>query len=201
MSQVFTDDCFETAHAGEVDLQAFKDNMAALKSSFSGTGAPSNQVPGQIWFDTTNKLPKIRNNGDTAWLGMMAADNLHKLWVYRNTAPDGWAIDSSVTDKVLALKGGYYGNTGGTGAGSWAQSGHYHGLGGHVHGTNAAGISVDIIAGLGQDGGASAVAGLVSGGSHAHGNTGGPSGGSDGPSDPATWRPAAAVGTLQYMTI
>jgi hypothetical protein len=48
-----------------------------------------------------------------------------KIWIYENAAPTGWSIVST-TDRVLGVKGGYYGATGGTGIGTWTQPGHTH---------------------------------------------------------------------------
>ena len=46
-----------------------------------------------------------------------------KLYLYENTAPTGWTI-VAVTDRVLAVKGGSYGATGGATAGTWTQPNH-----------------------------------------------------------------------------
>lgn len=48
-----------------------------------------------------------------------------KMWVYENTAPTGWSI-VSVTDRVLAVKGGSnaYNVSGGNTAGTWTQPDH-----------------------------------------------------------------------------
>lgn len=41
--------------------------LAAVRSSFSGTTEPSDTTPGMLWFDTSEKLLKIRNDADDAW--------------------------------------------------------------------------------------------------------------------------------------
>lgn len=135
MSQTFTDDCFAGTHVGQTDLQNMENNFAALKSCFSGTGAPSNIVPGMLWFDTDDYVMKTRNAGDSAWLGLMHGDSNQKIWIYRNSAMDGWVVDSSVTDKVLALKGGSTYTTGAATAGTWTQPNHTHGMT-HTHSHN-----------------------------------------------------------------
>lgn len=201
--QNFTDDCYASSHQAAVDLQAYENNFAALKSCFSGLTAPSNIVAGMQWYDTTKKVTKRRDYGNAAWHGLMHGDTSQKIWVYRNAAMEGWAIDSvSCTDAVLALKGGtqYYNVNGGTNAGTWTQPGHVlsdvelpASFGPHSHG-----ISSAVTSGTGQfaEGGGYLVAQIntdaapvtITGGgqSHSHGNT---------------YRPTAAVGTLQYLDL
>lgn len=55
-----------------------------------------------------------------------------KVYLYENTAPTGWSI-VAVTDKVLAVKGGEYGATGGTTVGTWTQPSHTHTGPSHTH--------------------------------------------------------------------
>ena len=68
MAQNFTDDCFDASHVGQTDLGNIENNFACLKSSFSGTSAPSNPVAGMLWYDTTSNLLKLRNAANNAWL-------------------------------------------------------------------------------------------------------------------------------------
>ena len=68
MPQTFTADCFASGHAGQTDLAAMENNFLALKSHFSGTGAPSNPVAGIDWYDTTSHIYKMRNEANDAWL-------------------------------------------------------------------------------------------------------------------------------------
>jgi hypothetical protein len=240
MSQTWTDNCYDVGHVIATDMTAIENNMACLKSMFSGASAPSDPVAGTGWFDTTKKLPKVRNNANSAWLGIMAADSSHKIWVYRNTAPDGWAIDSSVTDRVLALKGGSdaYNVSGGGTAGTWTQPDHTLTAsecagGGSV--TDSDGNQVISVKTDTSAGSAVAYFASVANDSYEHPNpvNGGPTNfpfanrdgklsylGSDGNTHyvgtyrtytvtgsatahnhGTTYRPAAAVGTLQYMDI
>jgi hypothetical protein len=128
MSQSWTADSYRYDHVGTTDLQNMENNFAALKSMFSGAGAPSNAEAGMPWFDTGQSILKIRNAGNSAWLGVMYGDVNQKIPVYRNSAPDGWAIDSSVTDRIIALKGGTaaYNTNAGAVAGTWSQGTHIH---------------------------------------------------------------------------
>lgn len=129
MGQTFTDDVFAGGHVASTDLQNIENNFATLKSMFSGTSQPSNAVAGMPWFDTTKKVMKQRNTANDGWLGLMHGDVNQKMWVYRNTAMDGWAVDSTPTDRVLAIKGGSTYTTGGAGAGTWTTASHSHAKG------------------------------------------------------------------------
>jgi hypothetical protein len=75
MSQVFTDDCFNSSHQALTDLQAFEDNFAALKSAFSGPNTPANTVPGMFWYNTTTHILYIRNEANSAWLAVFDLAN------------------------------------------------------------------------------------------------------------------------------
>ncbi len=70
MSQNFTDDCYASTHVRATDLQAFENNFAALKSSFSGSSAPSNAVAGMLWYDTSTGFLKVRNTDNTTWVSI-----------------------------------------------------------------------------------------------------------------------------------
>ncbi len=70
MSQNFTDDCYASTHVRATDLQAFENNFAALKSSFSGSSAPSNAVAGMLWYDTSTGFLKVRNTDNTTWISI-----------------------------------------------------------------------------------------------------------------------------------
>jgi hypothetical protein len=136
MVQDYTIDTFEGSHVAQTDLDNMEENFAALKSSFAGTGSPGNTVAGMLWKDTTQNLLKVRNFDDTAWMGIMQASTSHKMLVYRNDAETGWAIDSTQTDKVVAIKGGSTYTTGGDTAGTWTLSGfssHIHSGPSHNH--------------------------------------------------------------------
>jgi hypothetical protein len=209
MSQNFLDDCFSGGHVGQTDLQNMENNFAALKSAFSGATQPSNTVAGMPWFDTTNKVLKSRDSANGAWLGLMHGDTSQKIWVYRNSAMDGWTIDSSVSDVVLGFKGGSTYTAGAKPAGSWTVSGltneaenaHTHTGPSHSH-TISTSLDMTVSGAFfaaGSDyaaqnhyhtSGASGTGNTSAGTSHNHVI-----------SHDATWRAAAAVGTLQYLSL
>jgi hypothetical protein len=221
MSQVYVDDVYQFGGQAVSNLAAIENNFAALKSMFSGASAPADLVAGMHWFHTTKKALKLRNNANDAWLGILQADASHKLWVYRNTAPDGWAIDSAVVDCVLALKGGTnaYNANGGTQAGTWTQPdctlteanlpAHTHGeAAAHSHTTTFYGNAIEGsgtpgYTAIGYNNGTTwYVFNVVnpptsSNGAHTHTSVGSGTAHNHG----TTYRPAAAIGTLQYMDL
>jgi hypothetical protein len=224
MSQNFQDDCFNySGHTVISDMQQMENNFAALKSMFSGASAPPDLVAGMLWFHTTNKIPKIRNNANDAWLGVMQGDASHKLWVYRNTAPDGWAVDSGVTDSVLALKGGSqaYNANGGTTGGTWTQPDcalSEAQIPAHTHGARTPTITVEaklassssgtinvskvqIITDSDGDQSQTWVSTYIqvtaTQAAHTHDSVGSGAAHNHG----TAYRPAAALGTMQYMNI
>jgi hypothetical protein len=58
-----------------------------------------------------------------------------KMWFYQNVAPTGWVVDTSITDAVLAIRGGTssYNVSGGSQAGTWTQPNHLHTGPSHTH--------------------------------------------------------------------
>jgi len=140
MSQDYTVNSFQADHVAQTDMANIEKNLECLRSFFSGASAPSNAVAGHVWFDTGQELPKIRNDANDAWLAILTGSTDQKIWIYRNDTDDGWAIDSSVTDRVLALKGGsgLYDRTGGGVAGeTWANlKAHTHTGAAHTHSHN-----------------------------------------------------------------
>lgn len=214
MSQTYTADCFAGSHEAQTDLTNMEANFAALKSMFSGASAPSNTLAGMPWFDTTKKVLKYRNNGDSAWVGVMHGDTSQKIWVYRNTAMDGWAIDGTVTDTVLALKGGSVYTAGAIVAGTWTiggltDSGHTHAAGSYAgpnHTHTATSGAPSATTAVNAEG-----ATLVGSETHTHSiTTGNPSAtaltgtsasGTSTIASDASWRASAAIGTLQYLDL
>lgn len=228
MSQYWTDDTYAASHTGTTDLQNMENNFQCLKSMFSGSSAPSWNVVGMPWFDTTNKILKIRNSANSAWLGVMYGNSNNKIWMYSNAATDGWTVYSTLNDRILAIKGGTqaYNISGGTAGGTWTYN-HTHTLttsenGEHVHKTknytsgeddqvfDSDGVAVDVtVSSSNQDIGIAVEEGGGGGeeetlryfdakdwytdveADHTHTAT-------TANNAMSTWRPAAAVGTLQY---
>jgi len=219
MAQTFSDDTFAPGNVAQTDLANIEANFAALKSTFSGTGAPANQVAGMQWFDTDNYVVKYRDAGDSAWLGLMHGDASQKVWIYRNTAMNGWVVDGAVSDVVLALKGGTTYTTGAATAGSWTVSGLSDS--GHTHAsTLAAPNHTHTLADSSYYPGGDMIGYLARNGAVYSSGSGGHRGPKDVTGNPTataltgsitsatatiasagTWRAAAAVGTLQYLNL
>ncbi len=215
MVQTWTDDVYGGSHAAATDLQNMENNFASLKTLFAGGAQPANRVGGMPWFDTANDVLKYRDEGDANWWVLLHGDPSQKFWVYRNSAMIGWVIDSSVTDRVLALKGGSTYTTGGAVAGTWQQVGaalsiahmpsHNHSggsassAGAHTHNVQGAGNI-----GTGTPGFEWRASGpdddhlTDSNGSHSHTITVNSQGSGSAHNHGSSWRPAAATGTLQY---
>jgi len=189
MSQEWTSNSFASGHVAQTDLQNMEKNFACLKSGFSGAAAPANTEGGMRWFDTTKKVFKIRNNGDTAWYGLMHGDVNEKRIVYRAAAMDGYLRDATVTDKVIALRGGTIYVAGGATAGTFTIA--TANLPSHTHQQNL-GVTAGGIGNLGQysigeQTGDTPLAAV---------EITGATGGADG-----NYRPAAAVCILVYLDL
>ena len=221
MSQTFTDDLYEQSYVADTTLTNMENNMAALKSSFSGSAAPSNPVGFMPWGDTTadHEIFKRRNDANDAWLAILCGDASQKMWIYRNDTCEGWIIDATVTDRVIALKGGSnaYNVNGGVNAGTWTQPGHTltesespahnhtsendthgHTFGGAIPKYLTTGVDGKSGSNLTGGGGFSAGATNVTIVNDAHNHTINSTGGGGSHNHGDTHRPAAAVGTLQY---
>jgi hypothetical protein len=75
MSFTWTDNCFESGHVAQTDLQNIENNCLALKKSFESTGAPSNAVAGMPWFDSSTGFLKYRNSANSAWKNLLDVDS------------------------------------------------------------------------------------------------------------------------------
>ena len=216
MAQTYTIDCYGAAHGGQADLLLMEQNFESLRTTFSGAVAPANTAAGTVWFDTAKKLFKIRNDADSAWLGVLAGTTSLKMLVYRNTAEDGWAIDGGVTDRVVAIKGGATYTTGAATAGSWTLPDYTllaADIPGHTHtgttATEGAHTHTDTMGTTTGSGTNAAEAPNAGGGTlttdagsaHSHTFTSASTGGSGAHNHGATYRPAAAVVTIQYPDI
>ena len=150
MSQTYTPNCYQSDHVAVTDMANIEANFATLRSTNSGNAAPSNPEAGLLWLDLTSgtngeQLLKIYNVSGTvpagnSWIAALCGDANSKVWFYRNTVCDGWKLDSSVTDRVLVLKGGagLYNANGGTVAGeTWSNlKAHTHTGPSHSHSHN-----------------------------------------------------------------
>ncbi|OPY78300.1 MAG: hypothetical protein A4E65_02323 [Syntrophorhabdus sp. PtaU1.Bin153] len=216
MSQDFTSDTYSSGHNVSTDMQNIEDSLNALRSTMSGTSMPPNTEAGLQWFDTTNNLWKIRNDGNDGWLAVPAVSTGQKLWVYSNTAMEGWVIDSAITDAVIAVKGGAngYNVNGGTLAGTWTQPNHTHSMA-HTHGGNTGASGGTLSWSNGYTGGnlyyndnvdspvkwnsvtSSVLRAILSLTGHTH-TISSETGNVANSATAATYRPYAAVGTIQY---
>jgi hypothetical protein len=55
----------QTASSARTDIN---NAFAAIQSTNSGVAAPTTTVGNMIWYDTTNNILQIRNEGNTAWI-------------------------------------------------------------------------------------------------------------------------------------
>lgn len=126
MAQTFADDLYNFINTVDTDMGNIELALYTLKSLFSGATQPASTNAGMPWYDTNKNILKVRNAANSQWYGVMHGDLNQKIWVYRNSAMEGWELDGSVTDKVIALKGGIndYNVSGGTVSGSWTQPDH-----------------------------------------------------------------------------
>jgi len=208
MGQTYTDDCFVAGNDGQADLTVMETNFETLRSSFSGAVAPG-AVAGQTFFSTSTEGLQIRNAADDDWMGAFLAEATTKIWMYSNTAEDGWLIDATVTDHICSLKGGSdaYNVNGGAEAGSWVQSDHalilaempthtHSSPGDHSHSMWGSGGSSNYSTGLLMEKSSTGInANTSSDGAHIHDSVGSGNSHNHG----STHRPYAAIGTRQYM--
>ena len=200
-----------TALANAIEEQLGKTLANAIEEQLgktivvSGT-APSDATAGLLWYDAINDILKVRNIANNAWYSQMHGDSGQKIWVYRNDTMAGWVIDSSVADVVLSIKGGSqaYNTSGGVVAGTWQQAGHaltiaempshnhtspphrhfkYYGKGSSGDAETVSLTQYDARSKIYTDSVSVTIDYTGGGQAHNHGST---------------WRPAAAVGTLQY---
>jgi len=124
------------------------------------------------------------------------------MWFNQDTAPIGWTIDGTITDELLAVKGGTqaYNVVGGTVAGTWTQTNHSHTTGDHTLTVAEMPIHHHTIISYVTGGWCGYCNGPYPGGSTNSGDTGGGaahSHGNTGDSATAnTYRPRARVGII-----
>lgn len=221
MAQNYTINVYQSDHNALSDMQNVENNLECLRSNFSGTSSPANALAGHPWYDTgassrnggdNQNLLKVYNQTRSVWYGVMTGDINQKIPVYRNDQMDGWVIDTSVTDKIIAVKGGSTYTTGGVTAGSWTLPSfalttshipaHTHGaIGNHVHAVRTQRSTDSTIGVSGGTQGAPAAHDIAGAALAAGGHTHTSVGSSNAHSHGATYRPAAAVHTIQYLDI
>ncbi len=81
---------------------------------------------------------RIKNWANSSWLGVMLGDDNQKIWVYRHPSHgtmDGWVVDPTVTDVVTGIRAtsGVWNVDPGTIAGTWTEATHQHTME-HNHG-------------------------------------------------------------------
>lgn len=186
MSQNYNDELYEQSTVADTTLTRVENNFAAVKSNFSGSSNPSDGVSGMLHMRTGGTADglRVRNADNDEWMKILEGDAGQKMWVYRNDTCEGWTIDATVTDRVLALKGGSdaYNANGGTNAGeTWAN------LLGHTHDFSEGGFNADngTFTNYGVGDGKSGFSHLIDLETQ-------------GVNSITDLRPAAAVGTLQY---
>jgi hypothetical protein len=60
------------------------------------------------------------------------------MWIYANIAPDGWTLNGTPSDQLLAIKGGGTYTTGGVAAGDFTMPNHQHNMNSHQHSSSGA---------------------------------------------------------------
>jgi len=163
----------------------------------------------------SNTMPYFRQESNGNTIRILIGDASAKFWMYRNSTSPGFVIDATVTDRVLAFKGGSdaYNVNGGNQAGTWTQPSHTHSGPSHTHTgdahTHTGGAHTHTWSGssAGQYGAVIDQTLMVSSGAVATSSGGGGSTSASGTGSTgsgataATYRPYAAVGTLQYPDI
>ena len=167
---------------------------------------PPVPVEGIVCYDEAKRNLQIRNS-DIAWQGLMSGSASHKIWVYRNDAEIGWVIDPSVSDSVISIKGGSYSynvNGGTPGGDNWNGLNHSHTTNSHTHtitvphdGWKSDGNSLvdgDVLVSDGNENvnNVNHTSNRILTSDVGSGNTG---------TTNFSWRPAAAVGTLQNLDV
>lgn len=223
MAQNYNPDCFDVTHVAQEDLQKMKDNFECLRTTFAGIEAPP-LAEGLIWLETDTNILRIQKAGIGGWLGILTGDVNQKMWVYRNDTLPGWVIDGTVVDHLLALRGGLYGNVGGITAGTWTQPAHQHpfsvaktwvshthtftvSAGAFTHNHTVTTILVTAQAGVGE----AASFAIYPTSFYTSPSYNGTTANWEPPADynsntengatTPDWRPAAAVGTMQYLNV
>jgi hypothetical protein len=88
----------------------------------------------RMLYDESTELIWISDNTEWKSPGIHSdIPSTTEMWIYANGAPDGWTINGTPSDQMLAVKGGSTYITGGTAAGSFTMPNHTHNMNSHVH--------------------------------------------------------------------
>ena len=101
MAQDYVYNVYDSTFEVQTTMANVEKNFAALKSSFSGAGAPSDPIAGMWWFDTTANILKLRNEANNAWLSIWDFAN-NKPLVTNNVSAD---FGAALKDPVAATAG------------------------------------------------------------------------------------------------
>jgi len=226
VTQIYYDDCYNENNEADSDLSKIENNFIALKSNFSGDTEPTDSTsyfdvePYMLWGDTNHYVLRMAHfdygssaftSSDEPWLGLMFGDEDQKVWVYRDDAMDGWVVDSTVEDTVCAVSGGDVYDSPGSVSGTWAVGYPIHNhcwfkKPGSPTGKetmfDADGNEQDVPYVSSED--FAGIAVCASGETPWHSKSISLdyyTDMSDSSTETSEWRPAAAVGTLQYINI
>jgi len=88
----------------------------------------------RMLYDETTKLIWIATDSEWSGVGINSdIPSTTEMWIYANSAPDGWTIVSTTSDYLLAVKGGSTYVTGGDTAGDFTMPLHNHNMNSHAH--------------------------------------------------------------------
>jgi hypothetical protein len=83
--------------------------LKAVLSNSAGATEPSNPLVGQLWYDTTNHLVKVRNSTNTAWTNVCSSVTAEVNTVATSSdtaAVQGYLPDVNKTANTLILRDG-----------------------------------------------------------------------------------------------
>ena len=120
-------DCIEHLEAKlGVDSSAVATSIDYLLKNTSSSNPGHKHTKSHGLTDVTVVAAEINLTCRAANNGFFSSSR--KVWLYEDTAPDGWTIVAAAADALASVKGGIttYNVSGGSQAGTWAQPTHYH---------------------------------------------------------------------------
>jgi len=114
-----------------IDMQGyFKSNTVVDASAL----VYSSSDEYRIIYDETTKDLWIADDTEWKFAGQYSDTPIGtEMWIYADSAPDGWSINGAAGDDLIAVKGGSTYTTGGTVDGDWDTPSHSHTLNSHTH--------------------------------------------------------------------